>query len=92
YPVIGNILRWQRPSPLPALTYDDVAPFMARDKKADADGVRFVLLRALADPYLTRVPDSVLRTEFTGWQADLADLGLATVTPIAAALHNPALT
>ncbi|GGS15899.1 3-dehydroquinate synthase [Deinococcus knuensis] len=84
-------LRWQRPSPLPALTYDDVAPFMARDKKADADGVRFVLLRALADPYLTRVPESVLRTEFTGWQADLAALDLAALD-LDAPLHNPALT
>ncbi|GHF48923.1 3-dehydroquinate synthase [Deinococcus metalli] len=67
-------LRWQRPSSLPALTYDDVAPYMARDKKADADGVRFVLLRDLARPYLTRVPEAVLRAEFGGWQDDVARL------------------
>lgn len=67
-------LRWQRPSPLPALTYDDVAPYMARDKKADSDGVRFVLLRELAHPYLTRVPDDVLRGEFDGWREDVTQL------------------
>lgn len=67
-------LRWQRPQPLPPLTFDDVAPFIARDKKADSAGVRFVLLRDLAQPYLARVPEDVLRREFAGWQADLGDL------------------
>lgn len=67
-------LRWQRPSPLPELTYADVAPYMARDKKADSDGVRFVLLRELAHPYLTRVPEGVLQAEFSGWQEDIRTL------------------
>lgn len=64
-------LRWQRPTPLPALTYDAVAPYMARDKKADAQGVRFVLLRDLGQPYLARVTEDVLREEFTGWLEDV---------------------
>ena len=64
-------LRWQQPKPLPPLTYDAVAPYMARDKKADAQGVRFVLLRDLAQPYLTRVPEDVLRQEFGGWLEDV---------------------
>lgn len=67
-------LRWQRPAPLPALRYEDVAPFMARDKKADSDGVRFVLLHELAHPYLTRVPGDVLREEFASWSQDVAAL------------------
>ena len=67
-------LRWQRPIPLPPLTFGNVAPFIARDKKADSAGVRFVLLRDLAQPYLARVPEDVLRREFAGWQADLGDL------------------
>lgn len=64
-------LRWQRPQPLPDLTWDEVAPYMARDKKADSDGVRFVLLRGLAQPYLARVPEDVLRHEFAGWMKDV---------------------
>lgn len=67
-------LRWQRPTPLPALTFDDLNVFMARDKKADDEGVRFVLLRDLAQPYLARVPEAVLRAEFEGWSADLRSL------------------
>ncbi|PTA67312.1 3-dehydroquinate synthase [Deinococcus arcticus] len=64
-------LHWQRPQALPPLRYDEVAPFMARDKKADAVGVRFVLLRDLAQPYLARVPDAVLRAEFEGWAKEV---------------------
>ncbi|WP_328774599.1 3-dehydroquinate synthase [Deinococcus aquaedulcis] len=67
-------LHWQRPQPLPPLTYDDVAPYMARDKKADAEGVRFVLLRGLAQPYLARVPEGVLRAEFEGWEKEVRGL------------------
>ncbi|WP_309570037.1 3-dehydroquinate synthase [Deinococcus sp.] len=73
-------LRWQRPSPLPDLTYNDVAPYMARDKKADSDGVRFVLLHELARPYLTRVPETVLRAAFMKWQSDVS--GLAAANPV----------
>lgn len=69
-----NFLRWQSPQALPELTYDDVKPYMARDKKADSEGVRYVLLHDLAQPYLTRVPEEVLRREFVGWWADLRGL------------------
>ncbi|AKH16536.1 3-dehydroquinate synthase [Deinococcus soli (ex Cha et al. 2016)] len=71
-------LTWQQPAPLPPVSFEDALTFMARDKKADADGVRFVLLRDLAQPYLTRVPEDVLREEFSGWQQDLHDLNLLT--------------
>ncbi|WP_102126867.1 3-dehydroquinate synthase [Deinococcus planocerae] len=64
-------LRWQRPRPLPPLTFEDVWPYMARDKKADAEGVRFVLLRDLARPYLARVPEDVLRREFARWREEV---------------------
>lgn len=67
-------LRWQRPTPLPPLDFDTLRAFMAHDKKADSDGVRFVLLHDLARPYLTRVPEGVLRSEFSGWAEDLRSL------------------
>ncbi|CAM3308039.1 3-dehydroquinate synthase [Deinococcus deserti] len=79
-----NFLRWQQPPPLPELHFDDLNAFMARDKKADSEGVRFVLLRALAQPELTRVPEAVLRAEFGGWLADIRSpvkVASATVQP-----------
>ncbi|MFC4426155.1 3-dehydroquinate synthase [Deinococcus navajonensis] len=67
-------LRWQRPTPLPDLDFQAVNTYMVRDKKADSLGVRFVLLRDLAQPYLARVPEALLRQEFEGWQADARGL------------------
>lgn len=72
-------LRWQRPRPLPPLSFGDVWPYMARDKKADTEGVRFVLLRDLAQPYLARVPEEVLRREFDRWRGELVAGGLERV-------------
>ena len=71
-----NFVRWQQPTPLPELTYDLISPYMARDKKADSDGMRFVLLHGLAQPYLARVPEEILRREFVGWWEDIQGLGL----------------
>ncbi|QFP77344.1 3-dehydroquinate synthase [Deinococcus sp. AJ005] len=70
-------LEWQRPAPLPPLTFEDVMPYMARDKKADAQGVRFVLLCDLAQPYLTRVPENVLQEAFAEWQVQMSGLPAA---------------
>ena len=70
-------LRWQRPRPLPPLSFDTVWPYMARDKKADSDGVRFVLLHDLARPYLARVPAKVLRREFDRWWKEVLDFAPA---------------
>ncbi|CAM3231616.1 3-dehydroquinate synthase [Deinococcus saxicola] len=64
-------LKWQRPAPLPPLIFEDVMPYMARDKKADAQGVRFVLLHDLARPYLVRVPEAVLRGAFEEWKTQV---------------------
>ncbi len=62
-----KFLDWQQPTSLPALKFDEVTAYMNRDKKADSDGVRFVLLRDVAQPYLTRVPEDVLRRSFGEW-------------------------
>ena len=53
-------LEYQQPAKLPKLEFSDVELFMARDKKADSDGVRFVMLHKIAKPNLERVSRSVL--------------------------------
>jgi 3-dehydroquinate synthase len=53
-------LEYQQPAKLPALEFADVEPFMARDKKADSEGVRFVMLHEIAKPNLERVSKNVL--------------------------------
>ncbi len=53
-------LEYQQPAPLPKLEFADLEPFMARDKKADSEGVRFVMLHEIAKPNLERVKRQVL--------------------------------
>ncbi|ULH16676.1 3-dehydroquinate synthase [Deinococcus sp. KNUC1210] len=67
-----RFLAWQQPKALPDLSFDELNRYMARDKKADSAGVRFVLLHDLAQPYLTRVPDEVLRRVFAVWQTEVS--------------------
>lgn len=64
-----RFLAYQRPQRLPSLDWSDVAPFVARDKKADSKGVRFVLLRDLARPYVAHVPEAEVRAAFEEWRA-----------------------
>jgi 3-dehydroquinate synthase len=66
-------LQYQQPRALPALSWETLEPFMARDKKADAVGVRFVLLAGLGQPKLERVPVAL---QLEAWQAFCHDLDL----------------
>ncbi len=54
-----SFLAYQKPAQLPKLEFQDVEPFMARDKKADATGVRFVVLEDIGQPKLERVPKAI---------------------------------
>lgn len=68
-------LEWQQPKPLPPLTFSEVMKYMARDKKADARGLRFVLLREVGEPYLRHVATKVLQEQFAVWQDDISAFG-----------------
>ncbi len=75
-PHTAAFLRYQNPQPLPPAllqpgAFEALWPYMNRDKKADSQGVRFVLLRGLAQPYLARVSEDVLRSELAVWQNDV---------------------
>lgn len=59
-------LAYQKPASLPKLEFQDVEPYMARDKKADLQGVRFVVLEETGKPKLERVPRAV---QITAWDA-----------------------
>lgn len=64
-------LAWQNPEPLPRLQLDTLWPYIARDKKADADGPRWVLLHALQQPYLARLPYKVVADTFEQWRREI---------------------
>ena len=53
-------LEYQEPQKLPILEWQALRALMARDKKADHAGVRFVLLEDIGKPKLERVPEEKL--------------------------------
>jgi 3-dehydroquinate synthase len=64
-------LEYQQPRQLPALSWETLEPYMARDKKADSAGVRFVLLDGLGQPKLERVPNALQLEAWRGFCSDL---------------------
>ncbi len=65
-----DFLAYQQPARLPRLEFSDVEGFMSRDKKADALGVRFVLLEDIGKPRLERVPRAVQLEAWTEFMRD----------------------
>jgi 3-dehydroquinate synthase len=63
-------LNYQKPGALPHLEFSDVMPFMARDKKADSGGVRFVTLQRIGAPKLERVAGNVLEEAWKAFAAE----------------------
>ena len=63
-PLTRAFLEYQRPAALPTLEWRDVLPFMGRDKKADAGGLRFVTLEMLGRPKLERVSGAILEASW----------------------------
>ena len=77
-PLTRAFLHYQRPTPLPEVDWPALLSYMGRDKKADAGGLRFVLLRDLGEPYLARLPEATLERAYAEWSAELSPL-----TPLA---------
>ncbi len=61
-------LEYQKPTALPSLEWIKIRDFMARDKKADQTGVRFVLLEDVAKPKLERVPEAALEMAWAAFK------------------------
>ncbi|WP_034334884.1 3-dehydroquinate synthase [Deinococcus misasensis] len=66
-----GFLEWMKPVPLPNRDFGVLHGYMARDKKADAEGVRFTLLQDHGLPYLARVPLQVQQDSFEQFLQDL---------------------
>jgi 3-dehydroquinate synthase len=64
-------LGYQKPAALPKLELSDVMPFMARDKKADSGGVRFVTLEKMGVAKLERVAGNVLEEAWRSFSAEI---------------------
>ncbi len=75
-PRILRLLRWVAPAPLPDVSFDDLAPFLARDKKARRGVLRFVLLEDVARPRVVAdVREDALRRAWAELREVLDDPG-----------------
>lgn len=59
------LLSWLEPGPLPHVTFDDLAPYIARDKKNRSGRVRFVLLERVGRPVV--VDDVTVDEQQRAW-------------------------
>jgi 3-dehydroquinate synthase len=64
-------LEYQRPAKLEGVAWRELLTFMNRDKKADARGLRFVLLERLGAPRLERVPDAALEEAWKAFENEV---------------------
>jgi 3-dehydroquinate synthase len=64
-------LEYQQPDKLSSLEWAALREFMAKDKKADHIGVRFVLLESIGKPKLERVPEAALEAAFGVFAAEV---------------------
>ncbi len=70
---LGAFLEWVSPDPLPTPTFDQLEPFLDRDKKNLSGQRRFVLLRDVGDPVV--VDDIDRDAQHSAWQALVRSYG-----------------
>ncbi len=71
-----KFLQYQKPEPLPELAWQALLPFMARDKKTNTQGLRFVVLERLGQASLIHVNEELQQNAFAEFLKDIKALGL----------------
>lgn len=66
-----EFLHWMQPKTLPTWSWPALQAYMARDKKADSQGLRFTLLKTLGECYVARVSAEQQAKAFDLWVNDL---------------------
>ena len=66
-PHVERLLAWLQPAPLPSATFDELAPYLQRDKKNRGGRVRFVLLEEVGRPRV--VDDVTVEEQRAAWAA-----------------------
>jgi 3-dehydroquinate synthase len=61
---VRALLAWLRPRPLPPLPFEALAPYLARDKKARAEGLYWVVPMGLGELAIRPVPAKILEETY----------------------------
>ncbi|WP_038058077.1 3-dehydroquinate synthase [Thermus amyloliquefaciens] len=75
-PLTLRLLRWLTPPPLPRLAWEDLLPYLARDKKKVSESLHWVVPLGLGRLVVQPLPEKTLKEAFASWREALEGLGL----------------
>lgn len=64
------------PPPLPPLAFEDLLPYLLRDKKKVSESLHWVVPLAPGRLVVRSLPEGLLREAFAAWREELKGLGL----------------
>ncbi|WP_243027603.1 3-dehydroquinate synthase [Thermus albus] len=70
-----RLLRWLSPPPLPFLLWEDLLPYLLRDKKKLSQSLHWVVPLAPGRLVVEPLPEETLKEAFATWRGVLEDLG-----------------
>jgi 3-dehydroquinate synthase len=75
-PSIRRLLLWLAPPKLPPLFWEELLPYLLRDKKKVSESLHWVVPLGLGRLEVRPLPEGLLREAFALWQGELARLAL----------------
>jgi len=73
---VRRLLLWLSPPPLPPLAFEDLLPYLLRDKKKVSESLHWVVPLAPGRLVVRPLPEGLLREAFAAWREELKGLGL----------------
>ncbi|WP_117237396.1 3-dehydroquinate synthase [Thermus sediminis] len=80
-PAIRRLLLWLSPPRLPPLEWEELLPYLLRDKKKVSESLHWVVPLGLGRLSVRPLPQGLLREAFALWREELAQLGLLGPSP-----------
>ncbi|WP_105317710.1 3-dehydroquinate synthase [Thermus tenuipuniceus] len=73
-PLVLRLLRWLSPPPLPRVSWEDLLPYLQRDKKKLSQSLHWVVPLGLGNLTVKPLPEATLRETFGLWREVLEGL------------------
>lgn len=74
-PLVLRLLRWLNPPPLPPVSWEDLLPYLQRDKKKLSQSLHWVVPLGLGRLVVQPLPEETLKEAFSLWREVLEGLG-----------------
>jgi 3-dehydroquinate synthase len=75
-PLVRRLLHWLAPPKLPPLLWEELLPYLLRDKKKVSESLHWVVPLGLGRLEVRPLPEALLKEAFALWQEELARLAL----------------